>query len=336
MIPAERAHYLVMALLSFVTRIPGIRGLVRQAFTVKSPSPVTVAGLSFKNRVGLAAGFDKDGKYLSALAYLPFGHIEVGTVTPKPQAGNAKPRLFRLPADRALINRMGFNNEGVEALVGRLRKFKQLNKNIIVGGNIGKNKTTDLALATDDYVYCFEMLFDHVDYFTVNVSSPNTPGLRTLQAREPLEFLLGTIALANSMKDNPKPVFLKIAPDINFEQLDEVLVICNTHKIDGIIATNTTISRENLQTSETQIRTIGAGGLSGAPLTDRSTQIIAYIRKKMAPPFVVIGVGGIMSSTDAQEKIKAGADLVQVYTGFVYEGPQLVRSIASIHSSAEG
>ena len=321
---------MVMSLFRLATSIPGVRSMTRSLFHVPSNSSIQLAGLTFNNRVGLAAGFDKDGKYIAPLAYLPFGHIEVGTVTPRPQAGNDKPRLFRLPADRALINRMGFNNDGVEALVARLKQYKKVKTDIIIGGNIGKNKDTDLELATDDYIYCFEMLFEDVDYFTVNVSSPNTPGLRSLQEREPLEFLLGTIALANGMKKNPKPIFLKIAPDLHFEQLDEILEICRAHNIDGIIATNTTISRTELKTPESHINAIGNGGLSGAPLHHHSTEIISYIRRKMPPPFVIIGVGGVMSRGDAEEKIKAGADLIQVYTGFIYEGPQLVKALARL------
>ncbi len=326
---AERAHHLAMSLFSFVTRIPGLKNLARKFLGADNQKERIVAGIRFPNAVGLAAGFDKDGKYINALSHLPFGHIEVGTVTPKPQAGNARPRLFRLPADKALINRMGFNNEGVEALVRRLRAFNSKN-NLIVGGNIGKNKDTPLDRATDDYVYCFEMLFNYVDYFTVNVSSPNTPGLRSLQDRKPLEFLLGTISLANSIKDSPKPIFLKIAPDLTLEQIDEIIDICRENKIDGVIATNTTIDRSDLNTDDTTIKNIGNGGLSGAPLLHRSTEIIAHIRSKMPPPFAIIGVGGIASEQDASSKLKAGADLVQVYTGFIYEGPGLVRQLAGL------
>ncbi len=327
--PAEKAHHLAMSAFSLITRIPGIRQLIRWIFNKTSSQPVELAGITFKNRVGLAAGFDKNGTYINALTHLPFGHIEVGTVTPRPQAGNPKPRLFRLPQDEALINRMGFNNEGVAALVNRLRIFNR-NKNIIIGGNIGKNKDTPLERATDDYIYCFEMLFDYVDYFTVNVSSPNTPGLRSLQDREPLEFLLGTIDLANSMKKNPKPIFLKIAPDLTLEQIDEIIEICQSSKIDGIIATNTTIDRSKLKSHPDKIEAIGNGGLSGAPLRQRSTEVIKHIRTKMPRPFVIIGVGGIAARQDALVKLEAGADLVQIYTGFIYSGPGLVGQLAEL------
>ena len=325
--PAEQAHHLAMKMFEIVTSIPLIKQVAASLFQVKSKQSITLAGITFPNRVGLAAGFDKDGKYIHPLTYLPFGHIEIGTVTPRPQEGNLQPRLFRLPSDRALINRMGFNNEGVEALVGRLRKIKS-RKNIIIGGNIGKNKNTPLEQAADDYVYCFEMLFEYVDYFTVNVSSPNTPGLRSLQDRKPLEFLLGTLDLANSMKENRKPIFLKIAPDLSFEQIDEIIDICEANHIDGIIATNTTIDRSQLNTAQEKIDEIGNGGLSGAPLFDASTAVIQRIRQKMPKPFVIIGVGGIDSEERAKQKLDAGADLVQIYTGFIYEGPALVKKLA--------
>ncbi len=328
-IPAERAHYIAMRLFSFVTSIPGLRTIIRYTFNSESKTTVEVAGMRFKNRVGLAAGFDKNGVFLNALSRLPFGHIEVGTITPRAQSGNPQPRLFRLPADDALINRMGFNNDGVQSLVNQLRKFKNRN-DVIIGGNIGKNKDTALDRAADDYVYCFEMLFDYVDYFTVNVSSPNTPGLRSLQEREPLEFLLGTLDLANGMKDRRKPIFLKIAPDLSFEQIDEIIDICKSTNVDGIIASNTTIDRSNLNTSLAKVEEIGKGGLSGKPLSDRSTSIVSHIRNQMPPPFVIVGVGGISSAQDAQLKIDAGADLVQIYTGFIYAGPGLVGRIAAL------
>lgn len=319
-----------MRIFSFLTKVPGINSIVAATLASKEQRPITLAGLDFPNRIGLAAGFDKDGKYMQPLQYLPFGHIEIGTVTPRPQIGNPQPRLFRLPADHALINRMGFNNEGVEALVRRLKALKK-SRPVIVGGNIGKNKDTALDKATDDYVYCFEMLFPHVDYFTVNVSSPNTPGLRSLQDREPLEFLLSTLVLANGMKETPKPIFLKIAPDLTFEQIDEIIDICRENRIDGIIATNTTIDRSTLTTDKNTVDAIGNGGLSGAPLFDHSTSIISYIRKQMPAPFVIIGVGGVDSKDKAQAKLDAGADLVQLYTGFIYEGPGLVKQCASLY-----
>lgn len=325
--PAERAHHLAMGIFSFFIGVPFINKLIKSIFSANSKQEIVLAGLRFPNRVGLAAGFDKDGKYIKALSYLPFGHIEVGTVTPRGQAGNPQPRLFRLPKDEALINRMGFNNEGVEALVRRLRSFKKSDE-LIIGGNIGKNKDTDLDLATDDYVYCFEMLFSYVDYFTVNVSSPNTAGLRSLQEREPLDFLLGTLKLANEMKENPKPIFLKIAPDLTEPQIDEIADICLENNIDGIIATNTTISRAGLHTEQAQLDEIGNGGLSGTPVLERSIQVIRQLRKKLPPPFVIVGVGGISGPDTAQMKLDAGADLVQIYTGFIYEGPMVVKRIA--------
>ena len=325
----EKAHHLAMQLFGWVTVIPIINNITKGIFSVsmKEESSITLVGITFPNKVGLAAGFDKDGKYIRSLSYLPFGHIEVGTVTPRGQIGNPQPRLFRLPEDNALINRMGFNNEGVEELIQRLRDFNKP-EGLVIGGNIGKNKNTPLDKATDDYIYCFEMLFDYVDYFTVNVSSPNTPGLRSLQEREPLEFLLGTLDLANGLKEKRKPIFLKIAPDLTTEQIDEIIDICRDNHIDGIIATNTTIDRSKLKTTATEIESIGNGGLSGAPLRNQSTKVIAQIRTKMPKPFVVIGVGGIDSLEAAQEKLDAGADLVQVYTGFIYEGPGLVMQLA--------
>lgn len=281
--------------------------------------------MKFKNPVGLAAGFDKDGKYFESMAHLGFGFIEIGTVTPQGQAGNPKPRLFRLPKDEALINRMGFNNEGVEALVERLRGYNRTD--LIIGGNIGKNKVTPNESATDDYVRCFEALFDHVDYFVVNVSSPNTPGLRELQEKEPLTHLLTTLQLLNNKKDQRKPLLLKIAPDLTNEQLDDIIEIAKETKLDGIIASNTTISRTNLHADEGFIEEMGSGGLSGKPLTMRSTQVIAYIHQKTQGKLPIIGVGGIQTPADAKEKLEAGASLVQVYTGLIYEGPGMVRRI---------
>lgn len=327
--PAERAHGIAMGLFSFVTKVPLLNSIIKSLFGTSNQKSVSLVGLTFPNRIGLAAGFDKNGNYLNALTHLPFGHLEVGTVTPRPQDGNPQPRLFRLPQDEALINRMGFNNEGVEALVRRLRAFEKRD-DVIIGGNIGKNKDTDLDKATDDYVYCFEMLFDYVDYFTVNVSSPNTPGLRSLQDRKPLEFLLGTLTLANDMKEKRKPILLKIAPDLTTEQLDEIAEIVKENKIDGIIATNTTIDRSNLLTPQDVIESIGNGGLSGAPLVNRSTEVIKHLRQLLPKPFAIIGVGGISSKAHAQEKLDAGADLVQVYSGFIYQGPGLIKALAEV------
>jgi len=276
-------------------------------------------GLTFKNPVGLAAGFDKDAKLFNELSNFGFGFIEIGTLTPKPQKGNPKKRLFRLKTDSAIINRMGFNNGGVFEAVERLKK----NNSVLIGGNIGKNKITPNEHAVDDYLICFEALFDYVDYFVVNVSSPNTPNLRELQDKEPLTRLLCTLKSENSKKENPKPILLKIAPDLTNEQLLDIIDIVNDTKIDGVIATNTTISRDGL-ISDSRSET---GGLSGKPLANRSTEVIKFLAQKSHKAFPIIGVGGIHSASDAIEKIKAGADLVQLYTGFIYEGPSLVNKI---------
>lgn len=281
-------------------------------------------GIMFPNPVGLAAGFDKDAKRIDELAAFGFGFIEIGTLTPKAQPGNDKPRLFRLPKDKALINRMGFNNGGVQDAVLRLKNRKS---KIIVGGNIGKNKVTPNESAFEDYNTCFETLYPYVDYFVLNVSSPNTPGLRELQEREPLRKLLSDVIALSKAKPEYKPVLLKIAPDLNNEQLNDVVSILKETKTDGVIATNTTISREGLDTSTETISTIGLGGLSGKPLTQRSTEVISFLRQALGKDFPIIGVGGIMTEQDALDKLKAGADLVQIYTGFIYEGPGLVSRI---------
>lgn len=276
-------------------------------------------GLTFPNPVGLAAGFDKDAKLYKELSNFGFGFIEIGTLTPKPQPGNPKKRLFRLPEDGGLINRMGFNNEGVEAAIERLKR----NKGILIGGNIGKNKLTPNEEAVSDYVQCFEALFPHVDYFVVNVSSPNTPNLRALQDKEPLTHLLQTLKDLNHSKSKPKPILLKIAPDLTEEQLVDIIDIITSVKIDGLIATNTTLSREGLQ-SENKSE---MGGLSGKPVTKKSTEVIRFLHEKSKNAFPIIGVGGIHSPEDAIEKLEAGASLVQLYTGFVYEGPGVVKRI---------
>ncbi len=278
-----------------------------------------VFGLKFKNPVGLAAGFDKDAKMFQELSDLGFGFIEIGTLTPKPQDGNPKKRLFRLKEDQAIINRMGFNNGGVEAAVERLRK----NKNVLIGGNIGKNKVTPNEHAVDDYIICFEELFPVVDYFVVNVSSPNTPNLRELQDKKPLTELLGTLQQLNSKKEKPKPILLKIAPDLSDDQLLDIIDIVQETQIAGVIATNTTLSREGLQSENKQ----ETGGLSGKPLTKRSTEVIRFLSEKSGKAFPIIGVGGIHTAEDALEKLEAGASLVQLYTGFIYEGPGLIGEI---------
>lgn len=321
----EKIHHFTFASLKFFGRIPLIKNLFRLLFVKESPAlERELFGIKFKNPVGLAAGLDKDAKLIDELACLGFGFIEIGTLTPKPQSGNDKPRLFRLPQDQALINRMGFNNEGVLSAVERLKKRKS---SVIVGGNIGKNKITPNENAVDDYNYCFEALYPYVDYFVVNVSSPNTPGLRELQEKEPLKNLMLHVKGLSSRKQKPKPVLLKIAPDLTHSQLDDIIEILVTTKTDGVIATNTTISRQNLSTDQQIISSIGNGGLSGKPLTKKSTEVIFYLRSKLGKDYPIIGVGGIMSPQDALEKIKAGANLVQVYTGFIYEGPSFAKKI---------
>lgn len=322
----ERAHHLTLALLKMTLGIPLIGAAFRSFYRIQDPRlEREVFGLRFPNPVGLAAGFDKDGKHFRAMSALGFGFIEVGTVTPKPQDGNPQPRLFRLPEDEALINRMGFNNEGVKSLVDRLKGGKP--KGLIIGGNIGKNKVTPNEEAVSDYTICFDALFPYVDYFVVNVSSPNTPNLRALQDKEPLTALLSTLQEKNRAQSAPKPILLKIAPDLTDSQLDDIIEIVEETKIAGVIATNTTISRADLKTSETQVASIGAGGLSGAPVRERSTEVIRYLHKKSNGKITIIGVGGIASAADALEKLEAGATLVQVYSGMVYEGPGLVKQI---------
>lgn len=325
LLPAERAHYTAMSLLRFTYRIPGMKALLGSMFRPKNTAlKRSLFGLEFDNPVGLAAGFDKDARWVDELSALGFGFIEIGTLTPKAQPGNDKPRLFRLPKDEALINRMGFNNGGAQAAAERLVKRKT---RIIIGGNIGKNKITPNEEAVHDYLACFETLFECVDYFAVNVSSPNTPGLRALQEKEPLLHLLNSLQQVNSKKPKRKPILLKIAPDLTEEQLNDIIDIVHESKIDGVIATNTTIAREALVTSKSELDAIGAGGLSGKPVTKRSTEVIRYLKEKSNNAFPVIGVGGIHSADDALEKLRAGADLVQIYTGFIYEGPGLVRKI---------
>lgn len=319
----EVAHHLTMTLLKMILLLPGMKWLFRKLYIVDDPRlQVEVAGLTFPNRVGLAAGFDKDGRHFEQLAYLGFGYLEIGTVTPLPQSGNIKPRLFRLPKDEALINRMGFNNDGAIAMADRLRKRRH--SNLIIGANIGKNKATPNEEAVGDYLQCFEALYEFVDYFVVNVSSPNTPGLRALQEKEPLQKLLGELMELNRQKPNLKPVFLKIAPDLTDHQLDDIVEIVNHTKIHGVIATNTTLDRSQLTTSTEDI---GAGGLSGHPLKERATEVIRYLYEKSNKTLTIIGVGGISSPEDAIEKLNAGAKLVQVYTGMIYEGPGLIREI---------
>ena len=324
--PPERAHHLTLLFLKLTLVIPGLGHLFRARYRVRHPKlRREVFGLQFDNPVGLAAGFDKDGKHYREMAALGFGFVEVGTVTPKPQGGNPRPRLFRLPPDGALINRMGFNNEGVEACVRRLRRGHP--KGLVVGGNIGKNKITPNEEAVRDYEICFEALFPYVDYFVVNVSSPNTPNLRALQDKEPLLALLSRVQELNQAKASPKPLLLKIAPDLTDGQLDDILDIWRITGIDGIIATNTTISRAALKTTADSITRIGNGGLSGAPLRRRATEVIRYLHRGSKGRLKIIGVGGITSPADALEKLDAGATLIQIYSGLVYAGPGLVRDV---------
>lgn len=321
----EKAHYFVTGWLTFLAKIPGISALLAACYTTNDKRlERKLFGLTFKNPVGLAAGFDKDARWFNELANFGFGFIEIGTLTPKPQIGNPKPRLFRITEDEGLINRMGFNNLGAEDAVKRLKNRKT---NIIIGGNIGKNTQTPNEEAMQDYLFNFNTLHDVVDYFVVNVSCPNIKDLTKLQDTPFLLELLGNLKTINAEKKHPKPILLKIAPDLNNSQLDEVIDIVKQTKIDGIIATNTTTARENLQTSPKQIAAIGNGGLSGNPLKQRSTEVIKYLAEKSGKAFPIIGVGGIHSAEDAMEKIAAGADLVQIYTGFIYEGPGLVKAI---------
>ncbi|WP_347065589.1 quinone-dependent dihydroorotate dehydrogenase [Flavobacterium sp. WV_118_3] len=316
----EKIHHFTFGSIRFLHKIPGVPALLNAIYEVKDPRlEREVFGLRFKNPVGLAAGLDKDAKLYKELSNLGFGFIEIGTLTPKGQEGNPKKRLFRLKADSALINRMGFNNGGVIEAVERLKK----NKGVLIGGNIGKNKLTPNEAATQDYEICFEALYDYVDYFVVNVSSPNTPNLRALQDKEPLTELLQTLQNKNQTKPKQKPILLKIAPDLTDEQLLDIIDIVRDTKIAGVIATNTTISRDGL-VSENKKET---GGLSGKPLTKRSTEVIRFLSEKSNKAFPIIGVGGIHSAEDAIEKLEAGASLIQLYTGFIYEGPGLIKAI---------
>lgn len=320
----EKIHYTVTDSLGFLNKIWGFPKLMKGLYQFERKDlEREVLGLKFKNPVGLAAGFDKNGEFIEEFANFGFGFIEVGTVTPLPQPGNDKPRMFRLPKDQGLINRMGFNNKGVDVLARKLKTVKR--DGLIIGGNIGKNKNTPNEDAVDDYVKCFDALFDVVDYFVVNVSSPNTPGLRELQEKEPLMHILNTLQKRNLKNDISRPILLKIAPDLTNSQLDDIVEIVQETKIAGLIATNTTISRANLQTTDLVVNE--AGGLSGKPVRSKSTEVIKYLHQKSKGSFPIIGVGGIHSAKDAQEKLDAGASLVQIYTGFIYEGPGLVKSI---------
>lgn len=347
--PAETAHYFSMNFFHLLCSVPILKKiLAKVALPKKLLNPSQQFGLLFKNPVGLGAGFDKNAKYLNVLETLGFGFVEIGTVTPKPQSGNEKPRLFRLPKDKALINRMGFNNDGVEKVVKRLKKWREKegiqkiaddrktshyqpstnNHHLLIGGNIGKNKNTPNEEAWKDYEICFKELHPYVDYFVVNVSSPNTPGLRELQEKESLRKILLHLLMINNGKAEAKPVLLKIAPDLSKEQLDDVIDLAMEIKLDGIVATNTTISRKELSAQSAASKE--AGGLSGLPLKQRSTEVVQYISQKTKGEVAVIASGGIFNATDAKEKLDAGASLMQVWTGFIYEGPFIVKKILGL------
>jgi dihydroorotate dehydrogenase len=341
---AEEVHYFSMNILSFFCRFSFIKSYFKKKFTpANADFSKEVFGIKFSNPVGLAAGFDKNAKYLNELEMLGFGFVEIGTVTPLPQDGNAKPRLFRLPEDKALINRMGFNNEGAKAVAERVRRFRSQQRgsikdnqsspsdirysNLIIGGNIGKNKITANEDAWKDYEICFNELHDAVDYFVVNVSSPNTPGLRDLQQKESLKKILINLQEINKTKNNPKPLLLKISPDLNENDLDDIIDLATEIQLDGVVAANTTISRINLTTPKKAIASIGAGGLSGKPLNAESNRITQHIYAKTNGTIPIISSGGIFSAKDAKEKLDNGASLIQVWTGFIYEGPGIVKKI---------
>jgi dihydroorotate dehydrogenase len=328
--PPESVHHFSMDLLRNVNRFGAARSILQRNFSVDHPSlQKEVFGLRFPNPVGLGAGFDKNAVYLNELAALGFGFVEIGTVTPLPQQGNDQPRLFRLPKDKALINRMGFNNNGVNAIRGRLESWRNDKNNIplIVGGNIGKNKITANEEAWRDYQTCFEELFDVADYFVVNVSSPNTPGLRELQEKDSLLKILSNLQHINSGKASPKPLLLKIAPDLTTEQLDDIIALSSEVKLDGLVATNTTISRDGLSTPAHIVQQIGNGGLSGKPLAQRSTGVVEYISRQTNGNIPIVASGGVFCGADATEKFSNGASLIQVWTGFIYEGPAIAKRI---------
>ena len=331
--PPEDVHYLSMNLLKTGCRVDFIKSLIKKGFCFEGTDlEKTVFGLRFSNPVGLGAGFDKNAAYLNELEALGFGFVEIGTVTPKGQPGNDKPRLFRLPKDKALINRMGFNNDGVQVIKSRLVEWNNhrpqtTDHRLIIGGNIGKNKVTPNEEAWKDYTICFDALFDCVDYFVVNVSSPNTPGLRELQEKDSLKKILSELQNRNMAQSKQKPLLLKIAPDLSKEQLDDIVALSFEVQLNGLVATNTTINRQQLQTTDYRLQTIGAGGLSGLPVKQRSTEIVQYLSQQTSGKIPIISSGGIFTGADAKEKLDAGASLVQVWTGFVYEGPSIVKNI---------
>jgi len=323
----EFAHHFALALLTVQIKMLYTIGMLKSTYpALKDRVKTKVFGLEFSNRLGLAAGFDKNGEYLDVLQFLGFGFIEVGTVTPRPQVGNPKPRLFRLKEDEAIINRMGFNNEGIDALVKQLKYFHK-EREVLIGGNIGKNKDTPNENAVDDYLHCFEKLHEYVDYFVVNVSSPNTPNLRALQERGPLTEILTTLQNANQEKETPKPILLKIAPDLSFGQVDDIIEIINETSIDGAILSNTTIDRSGLVADQSYVDSIGNGGLSGKPLLAKAVALQKYFYEKSEGEIPFIGVGGINDPDSAQQSLDAGASLLQIYSGFIYKGPRVIRNI---------
>ena len=326
----EWVHYFTLNALRLINKIPLTGWLLRKIYSYENPSlEKELFGIKFKNPVGLAAGFDKNGKYISELSNLGFGFIEIGTITPKPQPGNPKKRLFRVYNDLAIINRIGINNDGSHICAERLKKNKS---EIIIGGNIGKNSSTSNENADADYIQNFETLHQYVDYFVLNVSCPNVSNFTKLQDVEFLKKLIPQLKKINSTKPKKKPILIKISPDLNQDQLDETIDLIMSENLDGIIATNTTTSRDNLKTNKSEIQEIGNGGLSGEPLKNKSTEVIRYISKKTNSKLPIIGVGGIMNPKDAIDKLKAGADLVQIYTGFIYSGPSIVKKINKLIS----
>ena len=317
---AEFIHNISLFLVKVLYSFPALKGISKKLFCLENEKlSIEFEDLKFKNRIGLAAGFDKNAKYLDELETFGFSHVEVGTITPKPQEGNDKPRLFRLKSDSALLNRMGFNNDGVDIILNRLKKYKG---DMVIGANIGKNKTTSNENAVEDYLLSFKILRNYVDYFTVNISSPNTPDLRKLQSKSNLENLLSKIQIENS-KEKKVPLFVKIAPDLEIRELKDIIEVCEKNKINGIIATNTTVSKQKIKNKK--IDELGEGGISGKPIADVSNDVIAFIKKNSK--LKIIGVGGIFNFSDLQDKLNAGADIVQVYTGWIYEGPSMIKSI---------
>ena len=317
---AEFIHNISLFLVKVLYSFPALKGISKKLFCLENEKlSIEFEDLKFKNRIGLAAGFDKNAKYLDELETFGFSHVEVGTITPKPQEGNDKPRLFRLKSDSALLNRMGFNNDGVDIILNRLKKYKG---DMVIGANIGKNKTTSNENAVKDYLFSFKILRNYVDYFTVNISSPNTPDLRKLQSKSNLETLLSKIQIENS-KEKKVPLFVKIAPDLEIRELKDIIEVCEKNKINGIIATNTTVSKQKIKNKK--IDELGEGGISGKPIADVSNDVIAFIKKNSK--LKIIGVGGIFNFSDLQDKLNAGADIVQVYTGWIYEGPSMIKSI---------